>query len=115
MKEISDFIKNKIKGKSWNDKRYVEYIEDLIKLENWIRRPPRGMAANLHFHGLRLQYEKEYLAMLKEIDSKKYETEKQRLFEDKKEHLKISKELSNEERKDEKRKKELWLELGGKE
>ena len=67
-KNISTYIQNKIIGQSYSDKKYVQYILELITLENYIR----TWKVDIYFQGftidfLRDTYFDEYLEITKEI------------------------------------------------
>lgn len=111
--KISNYLKSKIKGKSWKDKKYVDYIEELMNLETCIRYGAGGWTANMMFNNLKAKYKKEYLTIMKELFPKRLDEEKKRDLKEKKEDEMLEKELAKEEREEEQQEKELWLELGG--
>lgn len=77
-KETSDYIESKVAGKSYSDKKFVQYIMELITLENYIK---TGMV-NAYYQWptidlLRDKYFDDYLELIKEIKwIKEYENTK---------------------------------------
>jgi len=61
----SRYVKEKIKKTKWENR---DYIDVLLLLEGWIINGARGFAGNLYFHQLKSKYEKEYIAILKELN-----------------------------------------------
>src|SRR3989344_3203376 len=110
MKPLPNFIKSRIEGKSWRDKSYVEYIEDLLRMKNWIESPPKGLCANMQFNTMKLTYEKDYLSLLKELNLEEYERQKERVFQEKKAKLAATERSKREEAQEQKEKKRQWLE-----
>jgi hypothetical protein len=51
----SEYIRSKIETVSWANHSYVD---DLIKLSEYIQRRPNGFAANMHFYQLNSPYAK---------------------------------------------------------
>lgn len=66
----SDYIKRKIRTVSWTNHSYVD---DLIKLARFIRKKPRGFAANMHFVQLKDRCPGDYLELLREHSQEEYE------------------------------------------
>src|SRR3989338_1394058 len=108
----SNYVKAKIKGMKFTAKNR-KYVHILLDLERWALNGPSGWADAMRSHGVILEYEKDYLEILKELRPDKY-----------KEYLKGKKELDEEDRKlDEWSKKEdmkelhsdknLWKKFGG--
>ena len=69
---VSPFIVQKIKTTSWSNRTY---INDLLKIRNWIINEPKGFISGQRFWHFRKKYPKEYLALLKEINPEKYQYE----------------------------------------
>lgn len=111
---ISNYIKSKIKGKSRKNKKHVDYIDDLMFMESFIRYGG-GMGSGYRFHHLKSKYRKEHHAILKELFPKRLEEEKRREIKDKEEDERIKKRLEKEAIEQEKKDKRLWFKLGGKE
>jgi len=112
-KQESDYIKNKIKGKSWKDKKYVNYIKELRRIEFHIKYGVHGMASGIQFSTLKSKHEKEYLAILKEINPKEYKWEMGTKKVERKKELEETKKEREKEKEEEKREKKRWIELGG--
>ena len=88
--EISEYIKGKINWKSYSNKDYIQYILELITLENYIK---KWIILN-YFQGFTIdlfkdKYFEEYLELLKEIKSVEEYTKI------KNNHIKKEKYLSN--------------------
>ncbi|MCC7570497.1 hypothetical protein KO465_04075 [Candidatus Micrarchaeota archaeon] len=77
----SAYLKNKMKKMEFN-KKNVETMGELGKLEYWIRNGVGGFGSAMHYNGMKSTYEKEYRELLKELDPKRY---KRLLKQDKKE------------------------------
>ena len=69
---VSPFIIQKIKTTSWSNRTY---INDLLKIRNWIINEPKGFISGQHFWHFRNKYPQEYLALLDEINPEKYQFE----------------------------------------
>ena len=68
----SEYIKHKIRTVSWTNHSYVD---DLIQLATFIRKKPRGIAANMLFVQLKNRYPGDYLELLREHSQEEYERE----------------------------------------
>ena len=113
---ITDFVRNKVKGKSWDD-RYI-YIRELMELEEYCVRVERGSFGNrMHFQQLRTRYPEEYRGIMKELDpewlkkeaelqAKKAKEDEERLEREKEEERGYEKKYTQDQR--------AWKELGGK-
>ena len=66
---VSPFILQKIKTTPWSNR---SYINDLLKIRNWIINEPKGFICGQHFWHFRNKYPQEYLALLEEINPEKY-------------------------------------------
>jgi len=65
---LSNFIKNNIKNKSFSDKEYVQYILELSVLDDYIK---NGVKVSYEWFGidyLRKKYLNEYIELTKEIN-----------------------------------------------
>jgi hypothetical protein len=60
-----------------------EKIDDLIKLERYVRDGAQGMAGNMQFRLLRSKYPEEFLAFLQSESPERYQAELQRQAEQK--------------------------------
>lgn len=69
---VSPFIIQKIKTTSWSKRTY---INDLLKIRNWITNDPKGFISGQHFWHFRNKYSQEYFALLEEINPEKYRME----------------------------------------
>ena len=72
-KEVSNYIKEKIKWESYSDKELVQYILELITLENYIRK----WKVDVYFQWFTIDFligkhHSDYIKLVKEI---KWETE----------------------------------------
>jgi len=105
----SNFVKDKIKKTKWKDR---EHITNLLVLEKYILDGCKitGMAHSYQITGLKGEYEKEYLSLLKELDPAEHKKYLKELKEEDGEHEKLSKELLEED----KRTRKAWLKAGGK-
>lgn len=67
-KETSNYIESKVAGKSYSDKQYVQYIYELIALENYII---TGIVRTYYewftIDLLRDKYYEDYLELIKEL------------------------------------------------
>src|SRR3990172_3349405 len=96
----SNYVKNRIKGLEFT-KKNREYVRILLNLERWALEGPGGWSDAMHKHSVVSDHEKDYLAILKELDPKQYV-----------DHLKEKKEMEDEDRKAEEwKKKEEKAEL----
>jgi len=100
------YIKNRIKGLSWEKH---SYIDNLIRLYNFIKLPPTHWLADMQFAALKSQYIEEYLDLLKEYSLELYARELRR----RKEFLEEREKCLQEMKKDEYLSKEDWLRAGG--
>ena len=103
----SNFIKEKLKKTSFEDRGY---IDDLMFLEQSILKEIYGWLANMRLFGLKNKYKKEYEIIFKEIAPAKY---KRTIQQEKKEAEKERKEeekWQKEEEEEEKRERKSWEE-----
>ena len=66
----SKYLKNKVKGLSWEKSNY---IDDLMTLEKWILGEISGWATAMMVHGLKGKYEIDYLEILRELKPERFE------------------------------------------
>ena len=113
-KNISNFIKNKIAGHSYNDKEYVQYILELITLEEYIK----TWKVSAYFQGFTIDlfkdtYFDEYINLIKEIKGNK-EAEKAKNNYTKKDNY-LSNWLDFSQSWQLEKWEKIWVELGWKE
>ena len=108
------YVRNKIKNKSFKNKKYRKYIDHLILLESYASGERFGWPGCNIVNRLTMKYEKEYCAILKELLKPEKAEEKILAVKLKKKHDRMMKRWFEEEekRKLEKGRKE-WLKLGG--
>ena len=107
----SEFIRKKIKGRKWQSRGY---INNLIRLEDFLLNGSRGFAGAMHYNLLRSEHEKQHEAIFKELKPKEFEGW---IGRKKKEEAKDRKQREIWERRDgekERRQKEEWIKAGGK-
>ncbi len=68
----SMYIVNQVKSNKFS-KKQLNYVEDLIYLERKVLHGIQGFADAMKFAEMKSRYEREYLAILKELDPKQYE------------------------------------------
>ena len=103
----SKYLRKKIKLTKWENR---DYINDLIRLEQWALHWPKGFSANLHFHNLKSEYEEEYIAILRELNPERLKVFLAELKLNEKKYKKVKGQFKKElaqEKKD-------WLKAGGK-
>lgn len=108
------FVKEKIKGKSFKDEEFKDYIESLIRLEGFVAEGPKCLASGYMFNNYTHVFKKEYEAIKdelcpgwrKEAAEREKEERKKKMLEEKKEREQERIRLREE--------KKEWLELGGK-
>ena len=110
---VSPFIVQKIKTTSWSNRTY---INDLLKIRNWIINEPKGFNSGQHFWHYRNKYSQEYLALLEEINPVKYQFELIHRDEElakKWNRLKQQKAIEMQEDAKEMEEYQEWMALGG--
>ena len=107
----SEFIKNKIKETPWEAR---EYIDDLIKIEDFILRGgPHSMAGGYLYHHIKNKYHQEWEIIYKELNPKEYAELIKREKEEKERARKEDEKRMQEEEKELERKRKEWIEMGG--
>ena len=114
MNPKSEFIKKKIKGKSFSDKDYLEYTRDLCDLERFIITRTGSVNSIIRFNSFRKKYEKEFLAIFKELDHDGYASIVAEETHSEQECDKRLLELYADDKKVLRCEKRRWLSLGGK-
>ena len=110
---VSPFIIQKIKTTSWSNRTY---INDLLKIRNWIINEPKGFISGQHLWHFRNKYPKEYLALLEEINPEKYKVElihKEDELLQKWNRLKEQKAYNKQEEANEMEEYQEWMAIGG--
>lgn len=72
----SPYIQEKLKQTSWEDRHY---IDDLLRLEQFARKPHNSWASAIIFYNLRRMYQEEWVALLEEVDPQRALQEKERI------------------------------------
>ncbi len=67
----SKYLKNKMKNMELNQDN-IDLMEDLAKLEYWVKNGPGGWVAAMHYHSMKTKYEQEYKKLLQELNPKYY-------------------------------------------
>jgi hypothetical protein len=109
----SEFIKAKIKDSNWNDKFRRNYIDDLIKLEDYALYGAHGWANALYLHGLKDSYKREYDIIFKELKPKEYEQQVEKKKQRELESQEYWENVLKESKVKEERQRREWLEAGG--
>lgn len=111
----TEYVRKKIKGKSFKDQDFRDYIDVLIMIESYLAGEYIGWAGGIAIHHLKKEYKKEYAAIEEELlpDWKKKKRAQKRKIERKKE-IREQKKIRKEEKKKLKREEKEWLKLGGK-
>jgi|GEM_PF-1248809 len=104
----SPYIKNLMAATPWDSR---ENIDDLIRLQGWIAKPPYGFSANVGLRLLKQSYKKEYLELLKEHSQDAYENELERMEAERNNEAATRERLDREENL----LKNDWIEAGGRE
>ncbi len=103
----TQYVKEKLKTAHWENR---SYIDDLLSLERLITKGAECFAEGLQFHSLRNQYPSDYLAILKELNLKRYVAEKKSIdLEKQRDEL-----LDFKEKLEDETLKEGWKKAGGK-
>jgi len=111
-KPKSKFVRSMIRGKSFRDKQFVAYLETLVRLEHLAQCGTWGVGSYI-VYGLSDAHKREYKAILKELNPKKYDEYLKKL-EDEKIYVKRLKIQFEKERNAQvEEDKRVWLELGG--
>ena len=115
MQVKSEYVKKKIKGRSFSKEKDRNYIHDLLNLERYVLKGPSGTADAMMLSGLEGEYPKEYVAIFKELDPEGYEAHLENERREKEKNRKLSEKLQREEDREYERERKQWLALGGKE
>lgn len=114
MREIkSQFIKNIIKGQSFDNIELRQYVDDLLRLERSITEGIGGWSEAILVHNLKDRYRKEYEEILKELSPEKYEGYTKHEEEIINRQEKRRKGLEERERKKLEEEKKMWISVGG--
>jgi len=110
----TQYVKGKIKGKSFKNEKYRDYIEDLIYMELFLSGKALGMWSGHRMAELKDRYKKDYLAIKTELNPNWRKEEAERRKKEREKELKKEKKRQQEERKQLKKYQKEWLKLGGK-
>jgi hypothetical protein len=105
------FVNTQIKDREYNKS---QYIADLMFMEDMISNPRKGMGINIKYHHLKSKYEKEYLAILKELDLVGYQQKIKEIKREKEQNQQLEKKEQYKEELEEQESKETWKKMGGK-
>jgi len=109
----SEFIRTKVNGKSLKNRRYVEYIQDLLYIEKMALDGVNNYGASMRSYRVKSAHPKEYTTIIQELAPKAYQRE---LEQEKKWGAESKHTAEWVERADRKRDaelKRLWLGNGG--
>jgi hypothetical protein len=111
----SEFIKRLIEETSWENESQRKYINNLVRLENYILKGTKGKAGAMRYERLKAKHHWEWKRIFQELNPEEFERvkNKQRLEDEKlAQYVEVTmKESVNRE----KRLKQEWLMMGGKE
>ena len=112
-KPKSKYVISRIKGKSFGNTRYREYIDDLIKIEYLLVSgcPNKSYAMGLSV--LKDRHPRAFIAIFKEIDPKGYKKWLQIEEKEKRQDRKEMERYEKMEEKEEQERKKIWIKLGG--
>jgi len=111
----SQFIKKLIEGTSWENEARKEYIDSLIKLEGFILHGAGSMAGAMRRGELQKQYPREWETIYNELKPEEFKDLKERERRENEESERRMDEITRESERREKRLKQEWLEMGGRE
>lgn len=107
----SKFIKEKIKSTKWKDR---DYIDDLIAIECYVKGEMFGLGTGHKAKSLEGEYPKEWVAIWKELEPKKYEKNRKIDERERRREEKEEREMEEEEMIEEELDREDWKRVGGK-
>ncbi len=107
----SNFVKDKIKKTKWKDRDYIEKLLDLE--EHALGKRPRGFADAMYIHGIRGDYENEYLIILKELNPIEYGKYLKAKQKEEREEKEAEIEYKKQEKIERKTERKSWQKAGG--
>lgn len=113
MPEISGFIRSKVVGRKYGNAAYRSYVQELLRIEYFIRDGVHSMTESYSFHHLKRKYREEYEAIYEEINPEGFKRSLKQEKSFMEEAEKIVEEQAKFQSLEESREKVLWLALGG--
>lgn len=116
MRILTNFVKNKIKGLSFNNVDDRNYIKDLMYIENKIVTPCAnwGYAGAMCFHWKQRDYPDEYKEIYKELDPEGFKKVLKNRIQDEKKRKRSDKKFWKQQDKETQAFKKEWIKAGGK-
>lgn len=109
---ISPFILQKIKTTAWHKRAY---INDLLKLRQWIIKGTEDDSCSALFVQMKLKYTQEYLSLLQEISPENYQLElaqRAQYLQEQWDQLRANKERQRKEAQQEMEEYQEWMAMG---
>lgn len=109
----SEYVAKLIKRTRWKNRNR---IDSLLMLEAYILSGFKlhGYAHAMQMHGLKSAHEKDYEAILKELNPRRYKADMERKRREEEEERRELEEYERREREEERRARKAWLKAGGK-
>ena len=109
----SNYIKNKIKGKSFKE-RSSKYFDDLIFIEEWVTGKAWGMGASMNWaQHIRDKYPKEIKEIWTELNPVRYKSYLKQQAKDRKELEQLDKDVEKQDKEELEAMKKQWVQAGG--
>ena len=109
----SRYIIDRLKERNINNYDDRQYIKDLLKIEKCVLNGVGGFASAMLFGNLRSKYEKEYYAIVKELNSEMYRRELKERAKEIKRQKETKLESQKQEKKDLEELTEFWKKCSG--
>ncbi|MCI0504415.1 hypothetical protein L0Y65_06965 [Candidatus Micrarchaeota archaeon] len=111
-KGLSEYVRMKIEGRSFKNEKYRWYIKELLRLEGYAIRG-RWWRGSAYEQGIGYLHDKEFTAILKELNPKKYPEWLNWFKEEKRVEQERNRKEALGKKKLEAAEKRWWVKMGG--